>query len=234
MSTDNITIHSECRSPDKNRLNCAWPNMCNRLVCDKGIPEFKGSKWDVDTVTFHKETNIDTSARKQARLGIHDCNEQRCPKHCCSKQGCPHPSHCKNIKECKQTGVALKDLPSFMLLHEPALPDKPNLVRDALQEFPFAQYALAYTTKEALKKHKPRDWREKDLTHFTGKIGRHIARCEIDGEVNKAEGNQLHMVAAAWSLMAYVDTMLRRLSESNGDMEPSELLRAIKDGSIVP
>ena len=108
------------------------------------------------------------------------------------------------------------------------------MIRDALQEFPFAQYALASATKEALGKHKSRDWREKDLDYFTGKVGRHIARCEIDGEANEDEGNQLHMVAAAWSLMAYVDTMLRRLSESNGDMEPFELLKAIKDGSIKP
>ena len=112
--------------------------------------------------------------------------------------------------------------------------DKPDLIRDALQEFPYAQYALATITKEALKKYKSRDWREKDLAYFTGKVGRHIARTEIDGEVNKAEGNQLHMAAAAWSLMAYVDTMLRRLSESNGDMEPSELLKAIRDGIIKP
>ena len=112
--------------------------------------------------------------------------------------------------------------------------DKPNLIRDALQEFPYAQYALAGLTREALKKYKSRDWREKDLAYFTGKVGRHIARAEIDGEVNKDEGNQLHMVAAAWSLMAYVDTMLRRLSESNGGMEPYELLKAIKDGSVKP
>ena len=204
------------------------------MVEDKGIPEFKGSRWDVDTVTFHKETSSEYGDKNQVRLGIHDCKEQNCPKHCCVKLGCPTVEHCKAIGKCQQTGVALKDLPSFMELQDTAQPDKPDLIRDALQEFPFAQYALAYVTKEALKKYKPRDWREKDLTHFTGKIGRHIARCEIDGEVNKAEGNQLHMVAAAWSLMAYVDTMLRRLSESNGDMEPFELLKAIKDGSIVP
>ena len=121
--------------------------------------------------------------------------------------------------------------------------DKPNLIRDALQEFPFAQYALADLTKEGLKKHPSRGWRnrkytggtyETHLAYFTGKAGRHIACREIYGEVNEAEGNQLHMVAAAWSLMGYVDTMLRKMSEDNDNMTPDVLLKAIKEGNMKP
>ena len=121
--------------------------------------------------------------------------------------------------------------------------DKPDLIRDALQEFPFAQYAIADMVSTHSQKHPSRSWRDRDyvggtyeahLAYFTGKAGRHIALTEIDGQVNKAEGNQLHMVAAAWALLGYVDTMLRELSEANDDMDPSELLKAINNGDIEP
>ena len=181
------------------------------------------------------------------RVGIHDCKEQRCPKHCCTKLGCPHVKHCTAIGKCQQTNLSLADpcvrKDRIMNPATDAL-DKPDLIRDALQEFPYAQYAIANLVKDAANSgHPARSWRsrgyaagngtyEGHLAYFTGKAGRHLACREIDGEVNKAEGNQLHMVAAAWALMAYVDTMLRELAEHNGDMKPHDLLDAIKDGSI--
>ena len=120
--------------------------------------------------------------------------------------------------------------------------DRPNLIRDALQEFPYAQYAIAALVKDAAKsKHPVRSWRDRayaggtykeHLAYFTGKAGRHIARTEIDGEVNKAESNQLHMIAAAWALMGYVEIMLREAADKSGIQDPSDLLKAIKEGKV--
>ena len=116
-----------------------------------------------------------------------------------------------------------------------------DLIRDVLQEFPWACYAIAGLKKDAEKKHPDRSWRDRDyaggtyenhLAYFTGKIGRHLAGIEIDGEIDGRETNQIHMAAVAWSALCYLDTMLRELAEAHRFSDPHELLLAIREGEI--
>ena len=118
--------------------------------------------------------------------------------------------------------------------------ERVNPIRDVLQEFPFAMCAVASITAYGASKHRVRSWRDPKYTtgddkslkaklaYFTGKMGRHMIRGEIEGDVNPEDDNNLHSAAVAWNALAYLDTVLRAESKRTGITDPDKLIKAIK------
>lgn len=95
--------------------------------------------------------------------------------------------------------------------------EKPNPMRDVYLEFPRAMLAVAAVTAFGAEKHAPRGWRTFEtgyaLDYHLAKIGRHLLKLETEGEINREDGDNLHMAAVAWNALAYLEHHLRRLEE---------------------
>ena len=181
------------------------------------------------------------------------------PRHRCEIGACPHVQHCRGIQECyqedkdsraaREAGVERPERSpqngheAFKHVDTTGTLERVNPIRDVLQEFPFAMYAVAAITAYGARKHTPRSWRnsvyttgrEKDhqgqIAYHTGKIGRHLIRGEVEGDVNHEDGGNLHSAAVAWNALAMLDTILRAESERTGITDPQKLLDRIKGES---
>ena len=177
---------------------------------------------------------------------------------CLDKYGCSSPIRCKDeLHGCPwRPNNALNDLkltPTLphndhagdgVQLTDTDTLERVNPVRDVLQEFPFAMCAVASITAYGASKHRVRSWRDPKYTtgddkslkaklaYFTGKMGRHMIRGEIEGDINPEDDNNLHSAAVAWNALAYLDTVLRAESKRTGITDPDKLIKAIKASGI--
>lgn len=92
--------------------------------------------------------------------------------------------------------------------------EKPNPLIDVFEEFPRAMLEVAKITAFGAKKHAPRGWQtftpKYGIRYHLGKVGRHILKRELEGEINHEDGGNLHMAAVAWNALAALENVLKQ------------------------
>ena len=98
--------------------------------------------------------------------------------------------------------------------------EKPNPMRDVYLEFPRAMRAISVVTAYGAEKHAPRGWQTFDpqygIDYHMSKIGRHLLARELDGEVNRSDGDLLHAAQICWNALALLENIIK-LSEEQDD-----------------
>jgi hypothetical protein len=98
--------------------------------------------------------------------------------------------------------------------------EKPNPLRDVYEEFPLSMIAISKVTAFGAKKHAPRGWKtfEHDyaIDYHGSKLGRHLLDRELHGEINPADGDNLHSAAVAWNALARLEHILMKMEKNDG------------------
>lgn len=118
--------------------------------------------------------------------------------------------------------------------------EKPDPMNMALLEFPRAMREVAKITAFGAKKHAPRGWQTfkpaYGIRYHLSKIGRHLLDRELTGEVNHADGGNLHMAAVAWNALATLENICKLRDEEalKQDCAAPTVSRDTKGSTPVP
>lgn len=98
--------------------------------------------------------------------------------------------------------------------------EKPNPMRDVYCEFPRAMREIAKVTAFGAQKHAPRGWQtfepEYGIDYHQSKVGRHTLDRELDGEINRHDGDLMHQAQICWNDLAMLENILKLREKNDG------------------